>query len=102
MQFLLDNGASFTKNKSELTFIDLAIRSKHQSVLMLIIAHERWQEALDLSSTLYKAPFLGIIELSSEVTTTVLERCITKSYTDGDNGKQQVVSFEIWDFLEIY
>jgi hypothetical protein len=85
IEFLLDNQVQFKFNKDELSFIDLAIIYKQRSVLRAIIAHQRWQEALDLTSKPFKTPLIGIIQMCSKMTYLVLERCVTKS-TNGVNA----------------
>lgn len=92
IQFLLDCGVEFKENKDQLTFVDLAIKYKQQAGLMAIIRHERWEEALNLPSKEYKTPFIGIIQMSSEVTQAVMERCVTKSYYDENNEKKYSVT----------
>jgi hypothetical protein len=42
VEYLLNVGAKFIKNKEELTFMDLAILNNHTSVLLTIIAHYRY------------------------------------------------------------
>lgn len=93
VQFLLDFGIEFKYNKEGLSFIDLAIRYKQQACLMAVINHDRWEEALKLSSKEYKTPFVGIIQLSSEVTQAVMERCVTKKYLDGNSDKKYLVLY---------
>lgn len=91
---LLDLGAELKYNKDSLSFIDLAIKHKQQGSLIAIINHERWEEALKLKSKEYKTPFVGIIQLSSEVTQAILERCVTKQYMDETSDKKYLVTFK--------
>lgn len=93
IKFLLNCNVEFKENKDHLTFIDLAIKNKQQAALMAIISHERWEEALDLTSTEFKTPFIGIIQMSSEVTQAIMERCITRYYFDENNEKKYSVNF---------
>ncbi|CAF0715061.1 unnamed protein product [Brachionus calyciflorus] len=93
IQFLLDLGIEFKYNKEGLSFIDLAINYKQQGSLMAIISHDRWEEALNLKSNEYKTPFVGIIQLSSEVTQAVMERCVTKKYLDDSSEKKYSIRY---------
>jgi hypothetical protein len=98
--FLLDYEAKFNINRENMTFVDLAIQFKQQKVLFTAIAHDRWEEMLDLSSFLYKTPFLGIIQMCPQVTHAVLERCVTRIYSyEKDDKKFSVIitSFQIHD-----
>lgn len=88
---LLDLGIEFKYNKESLSFIDLAIKHKQLGSLTAIINHERWEEALKLKSKEYKTPFVGIIQLSSELTQAILERCVTKQYIDEISNKKYFV-----------
>jgi hypothetical protein len=42
VEYLLDTGAQFLKNKDDLFFIDLAIMNNNTSVLLTTIAHKRY------------------------------------------------------------
>lgn len=95
VRLLLDLGAIFKYNKDGLSFIDLAIKNKQQGSLTTIINHDRWEEALKLKSKEYKTPFVGIIQLSSELTQSILERCVTKQYVDEISDKKYLVSILI-------
>jgi hypothetical protein len=94
VEFLLDYDARFKTNKENLTFIDLAIKYKQQTVLMAVIAHDRWEEALDLNSVLYKTPFMGIIQMWSDVTQAVMERCVNKIYSYEKSDKKYLVNYK--------
>ncbi|CAF0829944.1 unnamed protein product [Didymodactylos carnosus] len=59
---LLSNNCDFVTNNNNETFFDMAIQKKQREVCLAIIAHERWQEALNLSSSIYRTPLLGLIE----------------------------------------
>jgi hypothetical protein len=102
VEFLLDNQVQFTFNKDGLSFIDLAIIYKQRPVLRAIIAHERWQEALDLKSKPYKTPFIGIIQMCSEMTYLVLERCVTRTTScANDTFNPSVRIFTIFEITHI-
>ncbi len=101
VEFLLDYDAKFKVNKETLTFIDLAIKFKQQKVLMAVIAHDRWEETLDLNSTLFKTPFMGIIQMWSDVTQAVMERCVHKIYSYEKNDKKFSVGFFLHDFSQV-
>jgi hypothetical protein len=92
LQFLLDSGAEFKKNKDDYYFIELAIKKKQNEALMAIISHDRWEEALDLDSKEFKTPFIGIIKMSSEITQAVMERCVTAHYYEDSCNKKYSVS----------
>lgn len=92
-RLLLDLGILFKYNKDGLSFIDLAIKNKQQGSLIAIINHDRWEEALKLKSKEYKTPFVGIIQLSSELTQSILERCVTKQYFDEISDKKYLVTY---------
>lgn len=94
VDYLLSNNAKLDKNENGLTFIDQAIIHRNKQVLMTIIAHKRWQEALDLDSNQFKTPFLGLIEYSSDVTQTVLDRCIAKEDISGTRSKKYTVNYD--------
>lgn len=94
VDFLLTNNAKFDKNDKCLTFIDQAIIHQQKEVLLTIIAHKRWQEALDLDSQQFKKPILGLIEFSEEITQAVLDRCITKKNFSGTNSKKYTLNFD--------
>jgi hypothetical protein len=42
VEYLLNIGAIFDKNKQDLTFIDLAIMNKQEAVLLSIVANKRF------------------------------------------------------------
>lgn len=61
----------------------------------------RWEEALNLSSHEFKTPFIGIIQMSSEVTQAVMERCVTRVYYDQDSEKKSSVNLILFYYLII-
>ena len=80
------------ENYDKNTFIDVAIKAKQHSVLMTIISHDRWEEALDLSSNEFKTPFIGIIQNWSDVTQAVMSRCVTNIASADKSEKRHSVS----------
>ena len=92
LEYLLDCGAAFQQNKDKLTFIDLAIKQNQKSVLMKLISHSRWEEAMDSESVEHKTPFIGIIKMSSEVCKAVMDRCVTRELYE--ESKKYTVSMK--------
>ena len=84
IKLLLNFNALLKKNNKGLTFIDFAIKHKRIEAIKTIIAHSRWAEVMDLDSVLYKTPFIGIIQISSELGKMVMDRCIIKKYFNKD------------------
>ena len=114
VQYLLDSGAEFLFNNDKMSFFDIAIKNKHQEVLMAILTNQRfincvmryipltwywllinlrWEEALDLKSTEYKTPFMGIIQLSSEITRAVMDRCVTRTAAPAGDDCKSIVNY---------
>lgn len=112
IEYLLTSGAEFKINKQQQTFMDMAIKHKQQTALMTVLTHERyennsptclsrvektknfgqtrWEEAMDLHSVEYKTPFIGIIQMSSEVAQAVMERCVTKNQVNELNSCEKI------------
>lgn len=58
-----------------------------------LLTNLRWEEALDLKSTEYKTPFMGIIQLSSEITRAVMDRCVTRTAAPADDDCKSIVNY---------
>ncbi|XP_046358020.2 transient receptor potential cation channel subfamily A member 1-like isoform X2 [Haliotis rufescens] len=79
---LMTMGAEFSKNTDGRTFFDHAIEQGNSDVAMGIVGHDRWEDAMDMCSTLYCGPMIGLIKHMPEVCMAVLERCQTPSNHD--------------------
>ncbi len=53
----------------------------------------RWKEALDLKSTKYQTPLLGLIEHLPECVPLLFDRCITRSHNDRKHKEFHVKLF---------
>ncbi|CAF0765651.1 unnamed protein product [Adineta steineri] len=82
VDLLVSKSAQFLTNTDGETFVDLAISRKQKDVCLTLIAHDRWKEALDLKSTKYQTPLLGLIEHLPECVPVLFDRCITHSHDD--------------------
>ncbi|KAL5022245.1 hypothetical protein ScPMuIL_001400 [Solemya velum] len=78
VQLLMTSGATFSKNQDNKTFFDYAIENKQTDVALAIVGHERWEEAMELSSK-YGCPMVGLVQHLPEVCMAVLDRCQTPS-----------------------
>ncbi|CAH1773894.1 unnamed protein product [Owenia fusiformis] len=76
---LMTIGAEFTENINGMTFFDLAIQNTYKDVALAIVTNDRWQEAMDLMTSKYGCPMLGLIEHLPDVCLAVLDRCRTTS-----------------------
>lgn len=86
INILLNYGAHFDYNNMGLTFVDLAIENKHVGALETIVSHKRWMEAMNLRSLPYKTPFIGMIQISSELAKMLMDKCITRRPVIGGNA----------------
>ncbi|CAF4381737.1 unnamed protein product [Rotaria socialis] len=82
VDLLLSKSAKILTNLDGETFFDLAIMKKQKDVCLTIITHDRWKEALDLKSTKYQTPLLGLIEHLPECVPVLFDRCISPSHSD--------------------
>ncbi|CAF1323136.1 unnamed protein product [Adineta steineri] len=82
VDLLLSKSAEFLKNIDDETFFDLAIMKKQKDVCLAIINHERWKEALGLTSIKYLTPLLGLIEHLPDCVPSLFNRCIIRSHAD--------------------
>ncbi|CAF1483084.1 unnamed protein product [Adineta steineri] len=85
VDLLLSKSAEFLKNIDDETFFDLAIMKKQKDVCLAIINHERWKEALGLTSIKYLTPLLGLIEHLPGCVPVLCDRCIAYSEHDKKN-----------------
>ncbi|KAL5022254.1 hypothetical protein ScPMuIL_001409 [Solemya velum] len=79
VQLLMTSGATFSKNQDSKTFFDYAIENKQTDVALAIVGHERWEEAMELCSSKYGCPMVGLVQHLPEVCMAVLDRCQTSS-----------------------
>jgi hypothetical protein len=82
IEYLMDTNIEFKFNNQKQSFIDLAIKNKRDNALFTIIANKRWEEVFSLTSFEYKTPLMGIIQISSDITRALLDRCVVRISVD--------------------
>ena len=79
---VLDIGVQVTRNYAGVSFFDILIERVDTECAMVVINHDRWQECLDLSSSCYPHPMIGLVTQMPDVARAVLNRCHTKASID--------------------
>ena len=79
---VLDIGVQVTHNYAGESFLDILIERADTKCAMVVVNHDRWQECLDLSSSCYPHPMIGLVTHMPGVARAVLNRCHTKASID--------------------
>jgi len=84
VRMLLDYGASIVvENKRGLTCLEIAMDAQNCEVVMVIIKHNRWREALAVSTANDKpSPMERLIEHFPDAAQVAMDRCIQKSVSE--------------------
>ena len=79
---VLDIGVQVTHNYAGVSFFDILIERADTKCAMVVVNHDRWQECLDLNSSCYPHPMIGLVTQMPDVARAVLNRCHTKASID--------------------
>ena len=79
---VLDIGVQVTHNYAGESFFDILIQRMDTECAMVVVNHDRWQECLDISSSCYPHPMIGLVTQMPDVARAVLNRCHTKASVD--------------------
>lgn len=94
VQFCLDIGVSVTHNKEGESFLDIAIASGHEQIVLVAVNHTRWQWCLDLHSPNCDPPMVALIEKLPKAAIAVLDRCLDMA--PGDPKSKEY--WEVYNF----
>ncbi|XP_041357845.1 transient receptor potential cation channel subfamily A member 1-like [Gigantopelta aegis] len=79
---LLTLGAVITKNNDDRSFFDYLLENQQADAALAVVAHDRWEDVMNICSGPYGCPMLGLITQLPEVCMAVLDRCQQQSLHD--------------------
>ncbi|CAH1773123.1 unnamed protein product [Owenia fusiformis] len=82
---LLSMDAMITKDLNNQTFFDILIVNSMEESAIAVLSSERFRDALNQSSAIFNAPFLGLIRNLPKACMVAMDRCIVLSENNGSS-----------------
>ena len=79
VKLLLDSGSPITHNLQQASFLDIALFNRDSKVASEAVKNDRWQECLDLVSSMHPAPMIHFVHSLPDVAKMVMDHSITSA-----------------------